>query len=72
MHNLRAASGFERETIVFQHPRLKRLFDILDMGKVFRLVRTLDDAVEKNGAPVTVQDAFTNGLTPYEAFDAAG
>jgi anti-anti-sigma factor len=72
MRKLRAASGFERETIVFQHPPLKRLFDILDMGKVFRLVGTLDDAVEKNGAPVTVQYAFTNGPTRYEALEAAG
>ena len=69
MRNFRAASGFERETIVFQHPQLKRVFDILDMGKVFRLVETLDEALERNGAPVTVQYAFTNGTTHDEALD---
>ena len=72
MRNLRAATGFQRETIVFQHPALKRVFDILEMGKLFRLVGTLDEAVDKDGADVTVRYAFTSGTTRDEGLREVG
>lgn len=72
MRQIRAASGLERETLVFQRPSIKKVFDILSMGTVFRLVGTLDEAVEKDGAPVTVQYAFTNGTTRDEALEEVG
>jgi anti-anti-sigma factor len=72
IHQLRAASGLERETLVFQRPSLQKIFDILDIGKVFRLVGTLDEAVEKDGAPVKVQYAFTNGAARDESLEGVG
>lgn len=72
MRQVRAASGLERETLVFQRPSIQKVFDILSMGTVFRLVGTLDEAVEKDGAPVTVQYAFTNGATRDEALEEVG
>jgi anti-anti-sigma factor len=72
MRNLRAASGFKRETIVFQHPQLKRVFDILQMGKLFRLVGTLDEAIDKDGADVIVRYAFTDSTTRDEVLYEVG
>ncbi len=54
LHNAREASGIERPTLVMRHPNLLRVLEILGLCEVFRIVGTLDDAVEKNGTDVDV------------------
>jgi anti-anti-sigma factor len=44
MHGLRAANGFETETVVVRNPSVRRLFDILGLNQVFRVVETIDAA----------------------------
>jgi anti-anti-sigma factor len=43
LHRLRAENRYERETIVLNHRHVVKLFDLLDLKKVFRIVDRLDD-----------------------------
>lgn len=45
LHNLRAESRLEPETIIVGGGHLKRLFDLLQLDKVFRLVDSANDLV---------------------------
>lgn len=51
LHHYRAGRGFERETIVFQNPNLRRLFGILKLEQVFRCVSSLSDVIRNDGTP---------------------
>ncbi len=64
IHNARAVRGLERETIVVRNESLLRIFDIVNLAAVLRVVESLDDAVAKNGAHISVQYA--------SSFDGAG
>ncbi len=44
LHELRAANGFERETVILGHPIVRRLFDLLKLRGLFRVVDSYDDA----------------------------
>ena len=57
LHNARAASNLERETVVMQNPNLTKLFDLLRLASVFHVVETLDHAVGKNGEQIVVRYA---------------
>ncbi|MGA8325141.1 MAG: STAS domain-containing protein [Candidatus Cybelea sp.] len=57
VHNARAAADLERETVVMRNSSLLRLFEILHLRSVFRVVDSLDEAIDKNGEDITVQYA---------------
>lgn len=63
LHNTRAAGGLERETVVVRNKTLLRIFEILRLASVFRVVESLDQAVDKDGKDIAVQYA--------SAFDGA-
>jgi anti-anti-sigma regulatory factor len=49
--NYRAEKGYERETIVFQDPNLRRIFGILKLEQVFNCVSNLSDVVRNDKTP---------------------
>ena len=57
VHNARAAGDLERETLVVRNGNLLRVFEILNLASVFRVVESLDETVDKNGEDITVQYA---------------
>lgn len=57
VHNARAAGDLERETVVMRNSNLLKIFEILHLGSVFRVVESLDEAVGKNGEDITVHYA---------------
>ncbi len=57
IHNARAVDGLERETLVVRNENLLRIFDIVNLSAVFRVVESLDDAVAKDGAHISVHYA---------------
>lgn len=64
MHKRRAENLFERETIVVRNRGVQKVFDLLELRKVFQLVGTLEEAVEPSVEP-TVRRAFSGGGSPY-------
>jgi anti-anti-sigma factor len=50
LHKRRAENLFERETIVVRNRGVQKIFDVLELRKVFRLVATLEEAKDP-GAP---------------------
>jgi anti-anti-sigma regulatory factor len=66
MHRLRAENLFERETMVVSTWSLRKMFDLLQLNKVFRRVETLDEGVGENADEADVRYAFAgdgNGPT---------
>ena len=61
LHGRRREKNFASEVIVLGHPMLQRLFEILDLGNVFHVVRTLDEALANNGKAMSIQYAFRGG-----------
>ncbi|MGC2407527.1 MAG: STAS domain-containing protein [Candidatus Cybelea sp.] len=57
VHNARSAGDLERETLVMHNNNLLKVFDILNLASVFRVVDSLDEAIDKNGEDITVQYA---------------
>jgi len=57
VHNVRAACDLERETLVVRNTNLLRIFNILSLASVFRVVDSLDAAIGKNGQQITVRYA---------------
>jgi anti-anti-sigma factor len=58
MEQRRGNAGFERTTIVTQTPVLMRIFAVLTLDRVFRIVPELDGAVPANPRDVNVEYAF--------------
>jgi anti-anti-sigma regulatory factor len=58
MHERRRDNGFGHETIILGQPRVRRLFDLLKMGGVVRVVECLDDATESKSPAPVVHHAF--------------
>lgn len=56
LHKRRAENLFERETIVVSHRGVQKIFDVLELRKVFRIVATLEEAVDP-GAPDATDSA---------------
>jgi len=63
LHNTRAAADLECETVVVRRGNFPRLFEILHLASVFRVVESLDETVDKNGENISVRYA--------SAFDGA-
>ncbi len=57
LHNARSAGDLERETLVVRNSNLLRVFELLNLASVFRVVESLDEAVDKNGEDITVHYA---------------
>lgn len=67
-HNARAAADLERETLVVRNRSFLRVFEILQLASVFRVVEHLDEAVGNND-DITVQFiSAPGGTSGYEAF----
>lgn len=58
MHERRRDNGFDRETIILGQPPVRRLFDLLKMEGVVRVVECLGDATEPQRSTPTVRRAF--------------
>lgn len=59
MEQRRTAAGFERTTLVTQTPVLKRIFNILTIDRIFRVVPTLEAAaIKSDGEQLHVEYAF--------------
>ncbi len=58
MHARRHDQGFDRETVVLGRPLVRRLFDLLKMQGVVRVVECLDDALQLQRLAPTVRHAF--------------
>ena len=52
LHNARKAKGFERETVVISGDPVRRIFNILHLADVFKLVERLDDAVAQRNTVI--------------------
>lgn len=58
MHARRQDKGFARETVILGQPPVRRLFDLLKMEGVVRVVKCLDDATGAQGFAPIVRYAF--------------
>lgn len=74
MHNGRAASRLEPATLVMHNKNLLRVFNVLQLPQVFRVVEALDNAVAKNGEDIIVQYAssFAGSVAPHRNGSAEG
>jgi anti-anti-sigma factor len=61
LHERRQANGFGRETVVLHRPLVRRLFELLQMQDVLRVVETVDEAVDKKELAPIVRHAFAGG-----------
>lgn len=62
MHERRRDNGFDRETIILGQPLVRRLFDLLKMQGVVRVVGCLDDATDpQRSAPIVLRAFCGNG-----------
>jgi anti-anti-sigma factor len=57
LHDLRSRKGYERFALVRNPVLFRRLFEILNMGNLFRIVDALDDVLAKDGNPAAVRYA---------------
>jgi anti-anti-sigma factor len=51
----RGRLGLPPAAIVVQSPSVRRLFDILQLGKLFRVESAIDEVLPKDGSPVRIQ-----------------
>jgi hypothetical protein len=58
MHARRHDKGFDRETVILGRPLVRRLFDLLNMQSVVRVVESLDDAMQRQRFAPKVRYAF--------------
>lgn len=76
LHRRRHEEVLNPEVIVLRHPMVRRLFDILSLENIFRVVETLDEALAHNGKTMSVRYAFSgdDGLEscplPYKDSDS--
>ncbi len=62
LHERRHANGFGRETVVMHRPLVRRLFELLQMQDVLRVVETVEEAVDKKELPPVVRHAFEGAI----------
>jgi anti-anti-sigma factor len=62
VHERRLAHGFGRETVVLHRPLVRRLFELLQMQDVLRVVETVDEALDKEELAPIVRHAFEGGI----------
>lgn len=58
LHERRHDKGFDRETVILGQPPVRRLFDLLKMQEVVRVVECLDDATGPQRFAPIVHYAF--------------
>lgn len=58
MEQQRSAAGFEAAYVVMQAPVLARIFSVLTIDRVFRVVRTLAEAIDNDVEALQVEYAF--------------
>jgi anti-anti-sigma regulatory factor len=58
MHARRHDKGFDRETVILGQPPVRKLFDLLKMNDVVRVVQCLDDATGPQRFAPIVHHAF--------------
>lgn len=63
LHNLRASRNLPPETIVANNPNLLKLFTIVQLHEAFRIVASLDAAVENGSEPMDLLYATTTKPT---------
>ena len=44
LHNARALNRLENATVVFDNPRIQKVFDLLSLAVIFRIAKTLGKA----------------------------
>ena len=64
MHNALKTKGLAGETLVVPGKSLQKVFDVLDLSRVFRFVTGLDQAIPKSGEPVAIEYAFPGSMLP--------
>ncbi len=62
LHERRHANGFGRETVVLHRPLVRRVFELLQMQDVLRVVETVDEAVDKKELAPIVRHAFEGAI----------
>ena len=67
LHERRDANGFSRETVVLHRPLVRRLFELLHMQDVLRIVETVDEAVDKKELAPIVRHAFEGAIDAVRA-----
>ena len=76
LHNARAVGSLERASIVARNGTLQRIFEILQLESVFRVVESLDEARAEIGEEPTVLyvPAFNGkcGLRPVRSISRVG
>lgn len=65
LHNARKSKGHPTETLVVPGKNLQKVFELLDLRRVFRFVPSLDRAVPKSGEPVAIEYAFPGSTPAY-------
>jgi anti-anti-sigma factor len=55
LQDARAKRGLARASIVAHSPSVRRLFDILQLGKIFRVAAAIDEVLPKDGTAVRVR-----------------
>ncbi|MBV8374860.1 MAG: anti-sigma factor antagonist [Candidatus Eremiobacteraeota bacterium] len=58
MHVCRDAKGFAPETVILGQPIVRRLFDLLNLQLLFRIVDSSDDAARERRKATVVRHAF--------------
>lgn len=58
MHARRSGKGFDREIVILGQPSVRRVFELLSMQSVVRIVERLKDVTLPEGSSTTVYRAF--------------
>jgi len=66
MHERRDANGFGREIVILGQPIVRRLFDLLSLRLLFRIVDSSDDAARERREATVVRHAFRR----FQHFDS--
>ena len=64
MHARRHDRGFDREIVILGRPIVRRLFELLKMQGVVRVVECLDDAMQLQRSAPIVRYAFSGNKLP--------
>lgn len=62
MHAHRSGKGFDREIVILSQTRVRRLFELLSMQSVVRIVERLNDVTVPDGSSITVYRAFCGSM----------
>lgn len=60
LHNSRSVANLEREWIVVRNSTLQRVFEILHLASVFRVVEGLNEAIDKTEEHITLRHVLAD------------